>query len=102
MKTLSFIVAVTLLMTGEIFAQENALQVMTFNIRLNTPRDGVNAWPNRKEKVAAQVLFHEPHLLGVQEALPEQMQDLQQLLPRYKFIGVGREDGKNRGEFSAI
>lgn len=78
------------------------LEVMTFNIRYNNPKDSLNAWPHRKDKVAGQILFHEAHLLGVQEALYEQITDLQERLPRYKYIGVGRDDGKQEGEFSAI
>lgn len=81
---------------------QSALQVMTFNIRMNTSSDSLNAWPYRKDKVASQVLFHQPHLLGVQEALHDQMTDLQQRLPQYKYLGVGREDGKTAGEYSAI
>ncbi|RPE14061.1 endonuclease/exonuclease/phosphatase family protein [Chitinophaga lutea] len=84
------------------FAQDKTLTVMTFNIRYNTPRDSVNAWPNRKDKVASQILFHQPQVLGVQEALWDQMDDLAKALPGYKFIGVGRDDGDKKGEFSAI
>lgn len=78
------------------------LNVMTFNIRLNVYSDSANAWPFRESKVASQILFHEVHLLGVQEALPQQMVNLQARLPRYKHVGVGREDGKDKGEYSAI
>ncbi|NLR62012.1 endonuclease/exonuclease/phosphatase family protein [Chitinophaga polysaccharea] len=78
------------------------LKVMTFNIRYNNPDDGLNAWPHRKDKVASEVLFLGAHTLGVQEALNDQMQDLQQQLPQYKSIGVGRDDGKTKGEYSAI
>jgi endonuclease/exonuclease/phosphatase family metal-dependent hydrolase len=88
------------LFTVSLFAQD--LQVMTFNIRLNTERDSLNAWPYRKDKVASQILFHDVHLLGVQEALHNQMVDLKERLPQYKFIGVGRDDGKEKGEYSAI
>lgn len=49
-----------------------------------------------------QIKFHEPDVMGVQEALPNQMKDLDSLLPNYKFIGVGRDDGNNEGEYSAI
>ena len=83
-----------------IFAQD--LQVMTFNIRLNIAIDSLNAWPYRKEKVASQILFHEVQLLGVQEALHDQMMDLKDRLPRFKFVGGGRDDGKTKGEYSAI
>jgi endonuclease/exonuclease/phosphatase family metal-dependent hydrolase len=81
-------------------AQE--LNVMTFNIRLNTASDSLNAWPYRKHNAASQVLFHKIHLLGVQEALHDQMMDLKQRLPKYKYAGVGRDDGKEKGEYSAI
>jgi len=78
------------------------LNVMSFNIRYNTPVDSLNAWPYRKDKVASQILFHEAHIIGVQEALHDQMMDLQQQLPQYKFAGVGRDDGQQKGEYSAI
>ena len=81
-------------------AQE--LNVMTFNIRYNTSRDSINAWPNRKDFAAGQVLFHQVHLLGVQEALHDQIVDLQQRLRQYRYVGVGRTDGKEKGEYSAI
>ncbi len=89
-----------LLIAGNLFSQD--LRVMTFNIRLNTTSDSLNAWPYRKDNVASQILFHDVHLLGVQEALHVQMTDLAERLPRYKFVGVGRDDGKQKGEYSAI
>lgn len=78
------------------------LHVMTFNIRYNTSRDSINAWPNRKEKVASQILFHEAHIVGIQEALHDQILDLQSKLQSYQYIGVGRDDGHYKGEYSAI
>lgn len=75
---------------------------MTFNIRLNVKSDSLNAWPYRKDKAASQILFHNVHLLGVQEALHEQMVDLGNSLAQYKYAGVGRDDGKTKGEYSAI
>lgn len=83
-----------------VFAQD--LNVMSFNIRLHTAADSLNAWPYRKDNVAAQIFFHDVHLLGVQEALHNQMVDLKERLPQYKFVGVGRDDGKEKGEYSAI
>jgi endonuclease/exonuclease/phosphatase family metal-dependent hydrolase len=78
------------------------IRVMTFNIRYDEPRDKENAWPNRKELVASMIRFHQADLVGVQEALERQMSDLQKLLPDYAWVGVGRDDGKAGGEFSAI
>ncbi|HEY0356130.1 MAG TPA: endonuclease/exonuclease/phosphatase family protein, partial [Flavisolibacter sp.] len=84
----------------QLSAQE--LNVMSFNIRLNIASDSLNAWPYRKDKVASQILFHQTHLLGVQEALHNQMMDLQAQLKAYRYVGVGRADGKEQGEYSAI
>jgi len=81
-------------------AQE--LNVMTFNIRYNRPADSLDAWPYRKDKVSSQIHFHEIDLLGVQEALHDQMTDLQSRLPGFKYVGRGRDDGKEKGEYSAI
>lgn len=78
------------------------LRVMTFNIRYNEPKDGVNSWENRKRKVAAVIRFHKADLVGVQEALIGQLKDLEVLLPEFAWCGVGRSDGKTGGEFSAI
>lgn len=91
---------VAVLFTFFLSAQD--LQVMTFNIRYNTTADSLNAWPYRKDKVAEQVLFHDAHLVGVQEALHGQVVDLVQRLPRFRYVGVGRDDGKEKGEYSAI
>lgn len=75
------------------------LKVMTFNIRYNNPGDGDNAWPRRLELVEPLLRFHSPDIIGVQEALPDQMEDLQRMLPDYASEGIARTDG---GEFSAI
>lgn len=81
---------------------EKLLRVMTFNIRYNEPRDGVNAWANRKTKVAGVIRFHKADLIGVQEAQNNQLKDLETLLPDFAWCGVGRTDGKEDGEYSAI
>lgn len=79
-----------------------SLNVMSFNIRFNNPNDGENAWPSRKALVANTVQFYRADLVGVQEALKEQLDDLSALLPEFAWLGVGRDDGKELGEYSAI
>lgn len=81
---------------------DSAIRAMTFNIRYNEPRDGVNAWPNRKSKVADVITKYRADLIGVQEAQFDQLKDLELLLPELAWVGVGRTDGKIGGEFSAI
>lgn len=77
------------------------LTLMTYNIRLDVTSDGENAWPNRKAFWASQVAFYEPDIFGIQEALPHQVTDIQNLLPNYNYIGIGR-DGQGQGESSNI
>src|SRR5215211_2435082 len=78
------------------------LRVMSFNLRYNNPNDGVNAWPNRKDWVAGLIRFHGADVVGVQEALAHMLTDLEARLPGFSRVGVGRADGRARGEFSAI
>ena len=74
------------------------LQVMSFNIRLDVSSDSLNAWAYRKANVGKLLAYYAPDLLGMQEVLPNQMQDLKQLLPQYTALGVGRDDGKDQGD----
>jgi len=95
-----FFIAISFMVSMSIQSQE--LNVMTFNIRYNNKNDSLNAWPHRNDNAASQIKFHNVHILGVQEALHEQMMDLSQSLSQYKYVGVGRDDGKTKGEYSAI
>lgn len=78
------------------------LRVMTFNIRYGTADDGDNAWPKRREMLFDVIRAHDPDILGVQEALRFQLDELHAALPQYTEVGVGRDDGKTKGEYSAI
>lgn len=78
------------------------LRIMTFNIRYNNPGDGYNAWPHRKELVASTIRYHRADVFGVQEALHEQVTTLEAAFPDFARIGVGRDDGREKGEYSAI
>jgi len=97
-----FILCCSFIAYGQQRSGERALRVMSFNIRYDEPRDGVNAWPNRKTKVADVIRFHKADIVGVQEALLSQLRDLEKLLPDFAWCGVGRTDGKEAGEYSAI
>jgi endonuclease/exonuclease/phosphatase family metal-dependent hydrolase len=82
--------------------QKSSFNMMTYNIRMNTPDDGQNAWPLRKDKVMGLIRFHQADIFGVQEALLVQMNDLKEGLPEFDSFGVGRDDGKEAGEFMTI
>jgi endonuclease/exonuclease/phosphatase family metal-dependent hydrolase len=75
---------------------------MTFNIRYDNPEDSLNNWQYRKDVVAEAIIAYDADLLGTQEVLANQLNDLKNRLPAYATIGVGREDGKEKGEYSAI
>ncbi len=96
--------SVIIFASGSLFGQSrnDTVRVMSFNIRYDEPRDGVNAWSNRKQKVADVIRFHKADLVGVQEALLTQLRDLETMLPDMAWCGVGRTDGKEAGEYSAI
>lgn len=83
-----------------LFAQD--LKVMTYNIRLSLESDKDNSWDNRKEDALALMSYYHPDYFGVQEAVPQQMVDIKTSLKDYDYVGVGRDDGKNQGEYSAI
>jgi endonuclease/exonuclease/phosphatase family metal-dependent hydrolase len=85
-----------------ILANAQEINIITYNIRYNTPNDGINAWPYRSEMVASLLRFHEAEIFGMQEALIGQITDIETQLPQMKHIGVGRDDGKEAGEFSPI
>lgn len=78
------------------------IRVMTYNIRYDNPRDDVNQWDNRKSKVFSLLRKYDPDILGVQEALHNQLQDIAANLTMYEYFGVGRNDGQQKGEHTAI
>ncbi len=84
------------------FMMGQTMGVMTYNIRYDNPKDGLNSWDNRKENLIAQVNFYAPEVLGTQEGLLHQLKDLENGLGGYAFFGVGRDDGKEQGEYTAI
>lgn len=78
------------------------LRAGSYNLRYDNPADSLNNWQYRKNTVAGLLQFHDFEIFGTQEGLKHQLDQLQQLLPGYAYIGLGRDDGKNAGEHSAI
>lgn len=77
-------------------------RVLSCNVRFSAARDGLNAWPHRRDALCAHLVRRDPDLLGAQEAMADQYEDLQRALPDHHAVGVGREDGRKQGEFAAI
>jgi len=84
------------------FVMAQNIHVISYNIRYNNAGDGINAWPNRSQSVSALLEFYQTDVFGLQEALIGQIEDIHSQLPKMKWIGVGRDDGKKSGEFSPI
>jgi endonuclease/exonuclease/phosphatase family metal-dependent hydrolase len=83
-------------------AQSVELRVATFNIRYDNPGDAPDTWANRKQAVFDLIKFHQFDLFGIQEGLHNQVTDLDNALNDFAFVGVGRDDGKEKGEYSCI
>lgn len=77
------------------------MNVASFNLRMDTPNDGVNAWPNRKEMVKGLIRFYDFDIFGTQEGFKHMLDGICEL-EGYAYIGVGRDDGEEAGEHSAI
>ncbi len=93
---------VILLLCTESASAMEPIRVMTFNIRLDSPNDGPNIWTNRRANLVSMIKFHKADIVGFQEAQKHQLDYILQSLPEYGWYGVGRDDGKQGGEFSAI
>ena len=78
------------------------LSVMTFNMRYDNPEDGQNNWRFRRERIAGVIKAQEVDVLGTQELLSNQFNDLSGLLTGYQGVGVGRLDGAESGEYCAV
>lgn len=80
----------------------NAIKVITFNIRFDNPADSINAWANRSAQVCSFIEDEKPDILGMQEVLLSQYEDLDSVLTDYSSVGVGRNDGSRGGEMNPV
>lgn len=78
------------------------LTVISYNIRYNSQSDGEDIWDLRKGELVGQINQHSPDSFGVQEATQIQMQYILEALPEYAYVGVGRDNGATKGEYSAV
>lgn len=102
MKKAILLVILLGFLSSIVLGQKNKpITIASYNLRLNTEDDGINAWPNRKEQVKALVRFYEFDIWGTQEAFIDQLKDLESMA-EFGHLGVGRDDGKESGEHSAI
>lgn len=98
------ILLVAILMVCAVVVNAQDLYVGTYNIRYKNKDDSIkgNVWTKRCQVMCDQINFESPDVLGMQEVLVGQLHDFQRLLDNYSYIGVGRDDGKEAGEYAAI
>ena len=84
------------------FLNINELKVISYNIRYNNSNDGINIWENRRSTIKNFIVDENPDFAGLQEVTYSQLIFLTESLKDYDYIGVGRDDGKTKGEFSPI
>ena len=85
-----------------IFNKNNDYAIMSYNIKYDNEWDKENNWLLRKKRLVGLLKNYNLSIIGVQEGLFNQVKYLNSRLEKYKFIGVGRDDGKTKGEFCAI
>lgn len=78
------------------------VNALSFNIRYDNPNDGLQNWHYRKDNILRMINFYDLDILGLQEVLINQLNFLKKHLNEYETVGVGRKDGKNKGEFAPI
>jgi endonuclease/exonuclease/phosphatase family metal-dependent hydrolase len=82
--------------------EEKSIKVMTINIRYDNPDDSINAWPNRVGMVCELLKNEKPDLLGLQEALWYQYEEIDSAISGYSSVSRGRDDGKKAGEMNSV
>lgn len=99
---LTFLAGTSLLLAPGQAKQRTDLRVMTYNIRYGAAQDGENHWDKRKEFLIETIKAFDPDLLGTQETLGFQRDYLAEKLGAYDALGVGRDDGGEKGEMTAL
>lgn len=82
--------------------QQVVLEVLSYNIRYDNTADQNDQWKFRKETLINYFRETTPDVIGMQEVLHHQLKELDASLENYLYVGVGREDGETRGEYSPI
>ena len=93
-------VLILLTITSSIYPQPHT--IVSYNIRYDNNWDIENSWEIRRSNIIQMLIKYSPSILGIQEGLLTQVQYIDSSLINYDYVGVGRDDGKNKGEFCAI
>jgi len=86
--------------SSSIYSQPHT--IISYNIRYDNNWDVENSWKIRRMKISQKLIQYSPSIVGIQEGLLNQVQYIDSSLINYDYVGVGRDDGKEKGEFCAI
>lgn len=81
---------------------EGVLKILSYNVLLDWRKEGPYIWSNRRDLVAGILRHSDADVIGLQEPLRHQVDELVERLPGYAWLGAAREDGKDKGEFAPI
>lgn len=84
------------------WSHSQEFNVATYNVRMDTESDVGNRWNDRHPHLVNQIRYHRFDIFGTQEGYKHQLEDIRNGLDGFTYIGVGRNDGKESGEYSAI
>ena len=93
-------VFILLTITSSIYSQQHT--IISYNIRYDNNWDIENSWEIRRSNIIQMLFKYSPSIIGIQEGLFNQVQYIDSSLINYDYVGVGRDDGKEKGEFCAI
>jgi endonuclease/exonuclease/phosphatase family metal-dependent hydrolase len=103
MKRKMLLMAVFTVLSYAVMAQK--MTVATYNMRNDNNKEDAahgNGWKQRYPVIASMIRFHGFDIFGTQECMHHQLENLKDSLPGYAYVGIGRDDGKEAGEYSAI
>ena len=95
---------IVLALCGVSILNAQQLNVASYNVRNSNPNDAKagNGWEQRCPVLTQLITFHNFDIFGAQEVKHNQLEDMLNALPQYSYIGVGRDDGKTKGEYAPI
>ena len=101
-NTFSTVLLVFVLMALPIELASQTTNLISYNIKYDNTGDTINNWNDRKETMVHLLQHYNADIIGIQEGLHRQVTYLNEALPSFSYVGVGRDDGKQKGEYTAI
>ena len=104
MKKIALLLLLAASFSMPAFAADGAepIKLISYNLRTSHGKDGDNVWMKRRHATPEMIRREAPDVFGVQEGLIDQLHYIDTECPQYARVGVGRDDGAEKGEFMAV